>query len=189
MDIREYQKAAMRTCPSNLPRDEALLNAALGLAGEAGEFADIVKKVRYQGLALDAATQARLAEELGDLLWYTAQACDALGLTIAFVMMANILKLQSRYPNGFVSRFSQQEQEAPTTTTTTVRQIVVEYLKEHGFDGLQDSQCECGCETNDLMPCYGLLDNSNNVPGCEAGYRTACDCGDHDWHMSSPKEE
>jgi len=112
VDIREYQKAAMRTCPSNLPRDEALLNAALGLAGEAGEFADIVKKVRYQGLALDAATQARLAEELGDLLWYTAQACDALGLTIAFVMMANILKLQSRYPNGFVSRFSQQEEEA-----------------------------------------------------------------------------
>jgi len=70
-----------------------------------------------------------------------------------------------------------------------VRQIVVEYLKEHGFDGLQDSQCECGCETNDLMPCYSLWSGSGNVPACQPGYRTACDCGDHDWHMSPTREE
>jgi len=71
----------------------------------------------------------------------------------------------------------------------TVRAIVAEYLKAHGYDGLYDAGGECGCENDDLMPCCGVWSGSGNVPACQPGYRTACDCGDHDWHMSSPKEE
>jgi len=71
----------------------------------------------------------------------------------------------------------------------TVRTIVRQRLIADGFDGLCDAGGECGCETDDLMPCFDLLDNSNNVPACQPGYRTACDCGDHDWHMSPTREE
>jgi len=71
----------------------------------------------------------------------------------------------------------------------TVRAIVAEYLKAHGYDGLYDAGGECGCENDDLMPCCGAWGGSGNVPACQPGYRTICDCGDHDWHMSPIREE
>ena len=106
MDSDEYQIAAMRTLSSGtyLPeasRDDLLVNAALGLAGEAGEFADIIKKVRFQGHELTDAVKASLINELGDILWYVAEACEALHIPISNVMEANIRKLQMRYPDGF----------------------------------------------------------------------------------------
>jgi len=95
----------MRT-GGDLDSDKRLLNATLGMVGEAGEFADLVKKVWFQGLPLEGETESKLIEELGDLLWYVAQACTALEVSLSHVMRRNIAKLEERYPNGFVPRFA-----------------------------------------------------------------------------------
>lgn len=98
MNANEYQRLALRTAPAALSKAERLTNAALGLAGESGEVADTVKKICFQGHELD---EAALSKELGDLCWYIALGCDALGVTMGDVMAGNIEKLRRRYPDGF----------------------------------------------------------------------------------------
>lgn len=71
---------------------------SLGLAGEAGEVADFIKKVYGHGKAFD---KEALKKELGDVLWYLSNLADAYGLTLAEVAQANVDKLRARYPNGF----------------------------------------------------------------------------------------
>lgn len=102
MDLHEYQVKALRTAAA-LPEDERLLNAALGLAGEAGEFADAVKKSRHQGHPFDP---DKLIEEAGDALWYLAQAAHALGISLDDIAAANLTKLSARYPEGFAAERS-----------------------------------------------------------------------------------
>lgn len=98
MDANEFQRLALRTEAPGRPQRERLLNAALGLCGESGEFADSLKKWGYHQHPLDVDA---LRKELGDVLWYAALACDALGLQLADVMAENIEKLRRRYPEGF----------------------------------------------------------------------------------------
>lgn len=100
MHANEYQRLALRTCNrTDIDTDERRqLNAALGLAGESGEVADHIKKVMFQGHELD---RGKLANEVGDVLWYCALMCESIGLTLSDVMQANIAKLQRRYPDGF----------------------------------------------------------------------------------------
>lgn len=105
MNADNYQELAMRTLAAGLTPRERLTNAALGLSGEAGEFADTVKKHLFHGHPLNR------EEELGDILWYTALACDALDVRLSTVMAANIEKLRRRYPEGFSSERSQQRSE------------------------------------------------------------------------------
>jgi NTP pyrophosphatase (non-canonical NTP hydrolase) len=95
MELNEYQKLAMRTAN---PECIDLSNAALGLCGEAGEFADCTKKHLHQGHALD---RAKLVREAGDVLWYVALACEALGVTMEDVAQQNVEKLRLRYEAGF----------------------------------------------------------------------------------------
>ena len=75
-----------------------LLNAALGLPGEAGEVADMVKKAYFQGHELD---KTHLAKELGDIAWYLALAADAIGYDLETIFKMNIDKLADRYPAGY----------------------------------------------------------------------------------------
>ena len=77
-----------------------LLNSASGLAAEAGEFAEIPKKVFWQGKPLDEATQFHMKRELGDIIWYWMNACRALNLKPEDVIEENIRKLDSRYRDG-----------------------------------------------------------------------------------------
>lgn len=107
MDLNEYQQLALRTARDLTP-DDRLLNAALGLAGEAGEFADSVKKIRFHGHALD---QSELIKEVGDLLWYAALAANALGVPLSEVAERNITKLRQRYPEGFSEQASRDRSE------------------------------------------------------------------------------
>ena len=95
--LNYYQHQAMYFA---LPECRLLPNAALGLCGEAGEFAEHVKKHMFMGKPLDS---AHLAKELGDVLWYVALACEVLGISLQDVCDANIAKLSARYPNGFVN--------------------------------------------------------------------------------------
>lgn len=98
MTGREYQIAAMRTKNGKLTPTEQLRNSAYGLNGEAGEVIDLLKKHEFQGHPLNPQD---LADELGDILWYVALGCDALGVTMDYIMRRNIEKLQKRYPCGF----------------------------------------------------------------------------------------
>lgn len=108
MNADNYQELAMRTLAAGLTPHERLTNAALGLSGEAGEFADTVKKHLFHGHPLN---REELLKELGDILWYAALACDALDVRLSTVMAANIEKLRRRYPEGFSSERSQQRSE------------------------------------------------------------------------------
>lgn len=73
---------------------DPLVHCALGLAGEAGEVADLVKKSHYVDGRLD---EVKLVEELGDVLWYLTSLVDQIGWTITGVAFANIVKLERRH--------------------------------------------------------------------------------------------
>ena len=103
----EYQILAARTI-NVTERKDMLVNAAMGLAGEAGECVDIVKKVRFQNHTLDA---DHLVEELGDVLWYIAEAATAIGCDLDYIMEINVEKLKRRYPNGFETERSINREE------------------------------------------------------------------------------
>lgn len=107
MTVNEYHGLAVRTAPK-LDEDSMLINAALGLTGEAGEVADLVKKCYYQGHDLD---MDAIVEELGDVAWYIALACQALGFSMEEVLRMNIEKLQKRYPDGFDAQKSRNRTE------------------------------------------------------------------------------
>lgn len=108
MTINEYQALAMRTSNKELPPDYHLLNGALGLAGESGEIADLVKKNWMQGHVLDI---EHIAKELGDVCWYIAETATAIGCDLETIMKMNIEKLKKRYPDGFDSERSQHRAE------------------------------------------------------------------------------
>lgn len=96
----QYQQDAMRTCGDALTADEgaAIIVSALGLTGEAGEFADHVKKWFAQGHELDFNV---LDKEAGDVLWYLARYAQARGTNLSEIALMNREKLASRYPDGF----------------------------------------------------------------------------------------
>ncbi|QTN12145.1 nucleoside triphosphate pyrophosphohydrolase family protein [Mammaliicoccus vitulinus] len=104
MELNEYQQLALRTM-SDIKRDleQSLINGALGLTGEAGEVADIVKKHVFHGHELD---EQELKKELGDVLWYIACCAKALDMDLNDIAMSNIAKLERRYPNGFTKEDS-----------------------------------------------------------------------------------
>lgn len=95
LSINGYQHKAMRTAAEQL---KELSYAGLGLTGEAGEVADILKKHLFHGHPLD---REAFIKELGDVAWYIALCCTLIGEPMEKVLQANIDKLQKRYPNGF----------------------------------------------------------------------------------------
>jgi NTP pyrophosphatase (non-canonical NTP hydrolase) len=104
-----YQQMAARTLIAKpdaeySDADIMLVWTALGLAGEAGEVADTVKKAIFHQHGVD---REILIKELGDVLWYVAALCTQLHVTMSEVMDRNILKLMARYPDGYSSDASQ----------------------------------------------------------------------------------
>ena len=79
---------------------ERLTTAGVGLAAESGEFLEIVKKMVFQGKPWDEHNRKHLIIELGDVMWYEAQACMALDISFDEVIEGNIKKLEKRYPGG-----------------------------------------------------------------------------------------
>ena len=90
-----YQQLAQRTSPDGHDR---ILNGVLGLAGESGECADLVKKALFQGHKLD---RDHLIDELSDVAWYIAETATGLGVSLSEILNHNIEKLKRRYPDGF----------------------------------------------------------------------------------------
>jgi NTP pyrophosphatase (non-canonical NTP hydrolase) len=99
MTLAEYQRAAARTINTTLSDHDRLLDAAAGLAEEAGEVLGLVRKHVMQTRALP---RDRLLEELGDALWCLSTTADAAGISLDEVAAANLVKLEARHPDGFV---------------------------------------------------------------------------------------
>ncbi|UNH61261.1 nucleoside triphosphate pyrophosphohydrolase [Synechococcus phage S-SZBM1] len=79
---------------------QRLDTAAAGISAEGGEFMEIVKKMKFQGKPWNDANKEHLIKELGDVMWYVAQACIALDVRLDDVVYTNTLKLAARYPDG-----------------------------------------------------------------------------------------
>jgi len=82
---------------------ERLLTAAVGMCAESGEFTEIVKKIIFQGKSVNEENLFHLKRELGDIMWYVAQACLSLNVSLEEVIQMNFEKLSARYPDGSFS--------------------------------------------------------------------------------------
>jgi len=98
LTLEEYQMLAARTAGAGGRGERRLMVSALGLAGEAGEYANLVKKFTAHGHAVN--TNA-MVDELGDVLWYVAEAATSCGLNLGEIASQNVTKLRARYPEGF----------------------------------------------------------------------------------------
>ena len=100
MDCNDYQRAAMRTARAKDAPDE-FMHLVLGLVGEAGEIAELVKKlVRDKNSDLSLLDRDQVAAELGDVLWYAAVLAEFHGLSLNDVAEQNIHKLADRQHRG-----------------------------------------------------------------------------------------
>jgi NTP pyrophosphatase (non-canonical NTP hydrolase) len=79
---------------------ERLLTSGVGINAEGGEFLEIIKKMVFQGKPWNEDNREHLIIELGDIMWYVAQATQALGITFDQVIEMNVNKLKKRYPGG-----------------------------------------------------------------------------------------
>jgi NTP pyrophosphatase (non-canonical NTP hydrolase) len=111
--IEEFALAVKRTAKS-MPTQEMdgqtlnVLHWALGIAGEAGELVDPIKKNIFYNKPLD---MENIQEELGDLLYYIFALIDELGLDPEYVMSDVIYKLMLRYPTGYSDKDAQERKD------------------------------------------------------------------------------
>lgn len=95
MKLNEYQDLARRTANKH---DGELVNYGLGIAGEAGEVADLIKKSQFHGHDVE---KDEIKKELGDVMWYVSNIARLAGLSLEEIAQGNIDKLKRRYPSGF----------------------------------------------------------------------------------------
>ena len=119
MTPEQYQTLASRTeCDQQaasrkhyyIDREQELMatrltHAALGISGESGELSGAVEKWINYGQPLD---EINIKEELGDLMWYIALACNALSINLEDVMEKNIAKLKKRYPEKYSNEAAEE---------------------------------------------------------------------------------
>ena len=91
---------------------ERLLTAAVGINAEGGEFMEIVKKIIFQGKPWNEDNHEHMIIELGDIMWYVAQACMALDVSMEEVLNKNITKLSKRYPEGTFDAYFSENRSA-----------------------------------------------------------------------------
>ena len=91
---------------------QRLLTAAVGMCAEAGEFTEVVKKIFLQGKPYTEENVFHMKRELGDIMWYLAQACMALDISFDEILEMNVEKLSARYPEGtFDVHYSENRKE------------------------------------------------------------------------------
>ena len=115
--------AALLTRMNNLELEDdcnipPLITAAFGLTAEAGEFTEVVKKMVFQGKPVNDENIFHMKRELGDIMWYVAQACMALDTSFDEIMEMNVDKLKARYPGGeFDVHYSENRKEGDVCIT------------------------------------------------------------------------
>lgn len=112
MESKDYQVESQKTIPQfGLCKESPLIVVALGLTGESGEIAEIVKKVFAQGHPYNDDVRRHLLNELGDLFWYLNLACTTLGVSFEDVWQLNVEKLRRRYPGGVFTPYESINRE------------------------------------------------------------------------------
>lgn len=106
--LNEYQRLALITANHDLDSKIDLAVASLGVAGEAGEVADHVKKYLGHGHELD---REKMIKECGDVLWYVSKIAHCLDVSLQEIAERNIEKLAKRYPEGFSEEASKNRKE------------------------------------------------------------------------------
>ena len=91
---------------------ERLLTSGVGINAEGGEFLEIIKKMVFQGKPWNEDNREHLIIELGDIMWYVAQACMALEVSFDDVVETNVNKLKKRYPGGEFDVFKSENRAA-----------------------------------------------------------------------------
>ena len=91
---------------------ERLLTAGVGINAEGGEFLEIIKKMVFQGKPWNEDNREHLIIELGDIMWYVAQACMALEVSFDDVIATNVKKLEKRYPEGTFDVYFSENRKA-----------------------------------------------------------------------------
>lgn len=99
-NFNEFTKTLSELNTKNQINVPLILTAAIGLGSESGEFQEIVKKTFFQGKPLTDENLFHLKRELGDIIWYWVNACRSLNLDPNDVILENVNKLKSRYPDG-----------------------------------------------------------------------------------------
>ena len=120
MTGNEYQKLAMRTNDGKATKrledfmydgridSGGVFNGCLGLAGESGEFMDMMKKWVFHEKPLD---EDHAKKELGDVMWYVSMICHSMGWNLDEILQMNVDKLKARYPEGFDTELSNHRAE------------------------------------------------------------------------------
>ena len=85
--------------------------AVAGIAGEAGEIADLWKKLKFHGKEFNDENRSNMIKELGDMFWYLAQASMALGVPMEEIILGNVEKLKLRHPHGFSGAYMERKKE------------------------------------------------------------------------------
>lgn len=153
MNINYYSELAMRTYPGSNSED-MIMNGALGLSGEAGEFADLLKKHIFHKHEWDP---VKFALELGDILWYVNLASVGLGYTLEEIAEMNIDKLRKRYPEGFDPKRSQDR--SYELKPNSLDEFYIKYCSKCKTDN-------CAAEISNVKKCKYY---QGNIPEVERG--------------------
>lgn len=116
ISLKKYQKfvASLASEDSTRTIERKLGTSGLGLAGESGEFADIVKKILYHSMDLNEEVHDHMVKELGDIMWYVAFAANTLQVDLQEIIDRNVEKLSARYPSGKFSHKDFMRKELAT---------------------------------------------------------------------------
>jgi NTP pyrophosphatase (non-canonical NTP hydrolase) len=107
-----YRDEVLRNCPtfSNDTMEKKLSLGGLGVAGEGGEVADLVKKILHHEVPLQSVRE-KLIKEMGDVHWYLEYLAAAIGVTTQDMLDANVAKLRARHPNGWTPQSQQAKRD------------------------------------------------------------------------------
>ena len=108
MNIMDYQVKAKRTINRDLQDDERISELVFGVNGEIGEVTELLKKSIYHGHPLEI---KKLAEEIGDVMWYLTNIATLYGIPMTYILDENIKKLNERYPDGYSNEKSINRKE------------------------------------------------------------------------------
>ena len=104
MSLQEYQSWCLKTSDALGKGEDRLIIAAMGVAGEAGEVAEKMKKMmRDNGKKIDEDFCFALSKEIGDVMWYCAVLAAEIGYDLQEVAVTNIKKVESRLERGVVA--------------------------------------------------------------------------------------
>ena len=130
MNAQEYDELAGRTMTE---MDNPIVFACLGIAGEAGELVDMIKKTIYHNRAI---TPEEVLDEVGDVLWYLTTLCRQYGVNLEDAMEYNIKKLAKRYPGKYTHEDSLARVDYADDFKSSIKELTKHYPKSSHGDSL-----------------------------------------------------